>query len=87
MVGNTKILIVSSISFLGKLKEILNPIESIKSCWIDFLQNTQVYLAGYGLGICAIVGTVSLFLKILGFNTGKWALLAASTFIFIFIMI
>ena len=55
MVGNTKILIVSGISFLGKLKEILNPIESIKSCWIDFLQNTQVYLDGYVLGNCEIV--------------------------------
>ena len=49
----------------------------------NFKLNLAADLTGYGLGICMIVGTVALFLKILGFNTEKWALLAGAVFLFI----
>ena len=56
---------------------------SLDEMFENFKLNLAADLTGYGLGICMIVGTVALFLKILGFNTEKWALLAGAVFLFI----
>ena len=65
------------------LMSILGLKELIETFKVTFMAN----VTGYSLGICTLVGTVSLFLKILGFNTQKWALLCGAVLLFIILVI
>lgn len=67
-------------NFLNILSPFFNRFETFKL-------TLQADILGYSLAICTIVGTVAIFLKILGFNTGKWALLVGSAFLFIIIIL
>lgn len=73
LINNKELIQCGKIWGLGWLQE-----------WVEtFKMNFTTNVLGYSLAICTIVGTVSLFLKIMGFNTQKWAILSAATFLFI----
>ena len=73
LINNKELIQCGKIWGLGWLQE-----------WAEtFKMNFTANVLGYSLAICTIVGTVSLFLKIMGFNTKKWAILSAATFLFI----
>lgn len=76
-------LAVSNVYALKGIKDFFEALTSLDEMFENFKLNLAADLTGYGLGICMIVGTVALFLKILGFNTEKWALLAGAVFLFI----
>lgn len=47
----------------------------------DIIANFQVYFVVTSLTACMVVGTVSLVMKMMGFNTMKWVALSAATFL------
>ena len=69
---------------MNSMVNFLNPI----SKWIENAKLVfEANVLGYSLAVCTIVGTAAIFLKLLGFKTGKWALLSGSTLLFIIIML
>lgn len=77
LINNKELIQCGKIWGLGWLQEWVQE-------WVEtFKMNFTTNVLGYSLAICTIVGTVSLFLKIMGFNTQKWAILSAATFLFI----